>query len=212
MQARVIAIDHPVSARLADRCVKSGARFGVHVDVFMGVQLKDNPRALMEEAGIPTTAFDRNKMAKPEHCMACFLSHRWLWQECATGEEPMVILEHDAVFVGEVPDLGDALVVNLGHPSYEPYFLPSRMGLGPLASMSAFPGAHGYYVSPEGARKLLEKEREAKSPDRFMHRERFPFLQEYCPWPVIADDAVSTTQHERGCRARVRNVVPLEVL
>jgi len=210
MRVQVIAIDHPVSTPLVDRCVESGARFGVEVAVYQGVMPHDNPRHIFQKNGIPTDRFVRNTMAKPDHCMACFLSHRTLWQRCVRDDEPTLILEHDAVFTAEIPQLGDALVVNLGHPSYVPFTTPPT-GLGPLVSRPAFPGAHAYFVSPLGARKLLAKERQAKNPDMFLSVERFPFLQEYYPWPVVAEDSVSTTQLERGCQARMHKVVPFDI-
>ena len=210
MRAYVIAIDHQLSAGLSERCVQSGARFGVDVEVFHGVMPRDYPRTLFNLDGLPTASFDRNAMAKPEHCMACFLSHRALWQRCADTDEPTLILEHDAVFVSALPELADALVANLGHPSYGPFATPPE-GLGPLVSRPAFPGAHAYYVSPEGARKLLAKEREAKSPDMFLCLARFPFLQEWYPWPIVAEDDVSTTQRTEGCGSRLRKVAPFDI-
>lgn len=65
------------------------------------------------------------------------------------------------------------------------------------------PGAHAYVVSPRGARKLLHQASVKPGPtDLFLNKHDFPFISEYYPWPIMADDSVSTIQHDIGCIAK----------
>jgi GR25 family glycosyltransferase involved in LPS biosynthesis len=41
--------------------------------------------------------------ADPKKRMACFLSHYWLWEKTIKSGEPMLILEHDAMFISKKP-------------------------------------------------------------------------------------------------------------
>ena len=36
----------------------------------------------------------------------------------------------------------------------------------------------------------------------FLHSKRFPFLEEYYPWPVEAIDSFTTIQNVAGCKAK----------
>jgi hypothetical protein len=38
----------------------------------------------------------------------------------------------------------------------------------------------------------------------FLHKERFPWLEEYYPWPVQAKDTFTTIQNVEGCQAKHR--------
>lgn len=49
-----------------------------------------------EKSGIKMQAYGTKN---PKRRMACFFSHFLLWEECVKTQEPILILEHDAVFV-----------------------------------------------------------------------------------------------------------------
>ena len=81
--------------------------------------------------------------------------------------------------------------------------MPNFLGSGPLVQKRYFGGAHGYIVSPSGAKELLKKaETNAGPTDTFLNLDNFPFLQEHNPWLVEARDTFTTIQNERGCRAK----------
>ena len=42
----------------------------------------------------------------------------------------------------------------------------------------------------------------ARPTDVFLNIESFPWLEEYYPWPVKADDSFTTIQNEFGCYAK----------
>ena len=63
------------------------------------------------------------------------------------------------------------------------------------------PGTHAYMISPSGAKLLLNK-KETTTPDLFLNKRDFPWIQEYYPWPIKADDNFTTIQNAKGSVAK----------
>ena len=55
---------------------------------------------------------------KPENVGACFASHYLLWERCISLDEPILILEHDAIFRENIPNVDFDMCINFGRPSY----------------------------------------------------------------------------------------------
>jgi len=204
MKAYVITIEGvPESEQAAERCIKTGRNFGVDVQHWRAITPADHPPTIFKEKNIHTRFFELdNKYSRLDRCMAAFLSHRSLWEECSKGREDFLILEHDAYFNGEIPWInGD--IVSLGQPSYGKFVQPPSLGLQKLVSKKYFPGAHAYYMTPKGAQEALMKSHaEACPTDLYFHIDRFPNLMEFYPWPIEARDHFSTIQKESGCYAK----------
>jgi len=204
MKNLVITItDIERSVQCAQRCIKSGKRNGMKIDMYDAVTPRNvNVYRMMEEEGIDTQGFVE-QYSRLENCIAAFLSHYSLWKKCMEDNETYTIFEHDAYIVQPINDsLIFDKVVSLGKPSYGGYNMPS-FGVGPLRSKRYFPGAHAYRLTPAGARVLVEQaQRHARPTDVFLNLESFPFLQEYYPWPVEARDSFTTIQNPVGCYAK----------
>jgi len=205
MKAKVITImENERSVEAAQRCIHSGQRFGLEIKTHRAITPEDNPIKIAEDLNIPYTSFI-NQYSKFERCLAAFLSHRSLWQEVYDTKTPMLIFEHDAVIVDQLPNVYKGLVVNLGKPSYGKWQTPNFLGEGVLTSKKYFPGAHAYYVTPVGAFALLEQSLvDAEPTDIFLNIDKFSFLTEVYPWKVEAKDSFTTIQVERGCLAKHR--------
>jgi len=203
MKSYVITLKgHEQSQQAASRCVKSGAKYGVTIETFTGYTPNDNPDQIAEQKGIPTKGF-KEIYSRYERCLAAFLSHHQLWENCVKANEDFLILEHDAVFVNSIPGTFKHPIVSLGKPSYGKYKNPNTLGEGPLTSKKYLPGAHAYHVTPAGALDLINKATRYAGPtDVFMHVDLFPYLQEVYPWPVEARDNFTTIQNENGCIAK----------
>jgi GR25 family glycosyltransferase involved in LPS biosynthesis len=205
MKAYVITIrDLKESQEVADRCVTTGKAFGVDVEPWDAVTPTD-PR--FRSHAFNLSGFDGNRFSRLEPCIATFLSHASLWQHCADRGEPMVILEHDAVFRARLPGLSSVNgCCNLGRPSFGSFTIPPD-GFGPLVSKPYLPGAHAYYLTPDGADRLLAKApAEAEPTDVYLNIGRFPWLTEFYPWPVICKDSFTTIQNATGCAAKHNTV------
>ena len=95
-------------------------------------------------------------------------------------------------------------MISIGKPSYGRYNTPQTLGVGPLVHKKYFGGAHAYMITPEGAKELVETAKSGKAipTDVYLNLDLFPFLEEYYPWPVEAQDSFSTIQNTNGCLAK----------
>lgn len=202
MKSYVITIkDNPASVASAERCIRSAP--SLNTKMHYGFTPKDNPIQIMKDKGINSDNFNV-KFSYHESCCAAFLSHHSLWEKCVETREETIIFEHDAVVVGDIPEfLVYDKVVSLGAPSYGQHITPPFIGVGPLTSKQYFPGAHAYRLKPPGAKALIEMaKRDAGPTDVFLALPRFPWLQEFHPWPVVCRDSFTTIQRELGCQAK----------
>ena len=200
----ITIMDNHQSQLAADRCIMSAKRYGITVEKWPAVTPRDpNFKTLVKEKKLVERHFESGHSRK-ENAMACFLSHMSLWEKSVEDKEDIVILEHDAVFIGRVPALlGFHKVITLGQPSYGTYFTPMTLGTQPLSQKEYFKGAHSYAVRPSGAKELIEKVADYSRPtDVYLNIMNFPWLEEYYPWPIKVDDSFSTIQYEQGCIAK----------
>jgi len=206
MKSYVITIEHLQESRsAAARCKKSMPEY--NVQNFYGCTPKDNPAYQLKHNGMSPDGFAQStgkEYSFEESAMAAFMSHWSLWKRCAEGNEEFQIFEHDAVCIAPIPEfIPYKYCISLGQPSYGSYRSEATLGVNPLFSKPYFPGAHAYRLKPKGAKLLIEKAKECAEPtDIFLRLENFPWLQEYFPWPVMADDSFTTIQRELGCKAK----------
>ena len=196
------------SLEAARRCVESARQFGVDCEVYSATTPDDRPVEKMNARSWSTDKF-HNRWCRFEPACAAFLSHARLWEQCAGGQDPFLILEHDAVFVSPLPEARQGKVVcNYGKPSFGQFDLPAS-DFGPLSSGRYFKGTHAVYVTPAGAGELLQQASDAEPVDVFLSSERFPWLTEVYPWPIECHDSVSTIQKPLGCRTKHNPVRPI---
>lgn len=205
MKSFVITImDNKRSVQVADRSIMSGKKFGIDIEKFSAVTpTTHDPETYAKSLGIPTAGF-KEVYSRYENCLSAFLSHYLLWEKCVNLNETLLILEHDAVIVDNIPVFKQFKhVMNLGKPSYGKAQTPMKLGVNPLTSKRYFPGAHAYMLTPAGAKLLIDKAKtDAKPTDVFLNLSLFPTLEEYYPWPAEARDSFTTIQKERGCLAK----------
>ena len=207
MKSFVITIeDIEQSQQAADRCIKSGKTHSVDVQKHYGFTPKDNPQEILYQKQLPVAKF-QEVYSRIDNCVAAFLSHRSLWEACSKQKDNYLILEHDAVFNSSVSAhlqyTQNDPIVSIGAPSYGKFKTPLALGVVPLTSKQYFPGAHAYILTPEGAKLALEKSMTDAAPtDVFFNVSNFPYLKEFYPWPVRADDSFTTIQKTEGCLAK----------
>lgn len=203
MKGYVITIDSlPQSVQAAERCIKSAARNGTEVEMFAASTPADNPQEYLQERGVPTEGF-REVYSRFDNCVAAFTSHYRLWEKAYNEKETLLVLEHDAYFVDQIPNVTFTDILSFGHPSYGRWQTPPNLGKNTLVSKQYLPGAHAYAVTPQGAGKLLETAKVCAGPtDIFISNQNFDCVEEYYPWPVEAKDSFSTIQSDRGIAAK----------
>ena len=200
MKAYVIALlNVPESVQYAQRAIESAQAFGLEASMEPGVW-REEAEARMHAEGLRLAKWDCS-YSRLDAVIGCFLAHYYIWQKVT---EPSVIMEHDAVVVAPVPDLvGD--IVTIGKPSFGLLRQAPKQGEQKLFSAGdKIPGAHGYYVTPNGTRRLIEtaKSRGILPADKFINPKWFPDVAEYYPWSIEARDDFTTIQRVKGCLSK----------
>jgi len=204
MKAFVITIvDNEKSVKVADRCIRSAANFGIDVNKFKAITPKDNPELIFNTLNLPTRLF-RDQYSRYLNVLSCFLSHYHLWLKCIEIEQPIIVFEHDAVVVDEIPiNKPFDKFLSLGKPSYGNFKIAPKLGVNQLFSKRYLPGAHAYIVKPSAANALVKaSESYARPADVFLNIDTFPWLEEYYPWPVEVKDTFTTVQGIGGISAK----------
>ncbi len=133
MKAFVITLkDNDYSETTADRCIKSAADHGLHVMKWYGVD-KTNAQHTMENNGLEWTWAKNNTAndicpitslkqfpytaADIRAKIGCSMSHYLLWKKCVELDEPILILEHDAVFLRPLPDFDFKGICQINDPA-----------------------------------------------------------------------------------------------
>jgi GR25 family glycosyltransferase involved in LPS biosynthesis len=205
MRNFVITIrDNEKSEDAAQRCVMSGERFGMDIEFYEATTpINTDVYEALNEKKIPVSGFQNNKFSREDNTIAAFLSHHSIWEFCADTGEEVTIFEHDAILVDQIPDLDYNGCISFGKPSYGNFNNPPNLGKNRLVSKRYFPGAHAYRMKPNAAKVLIETARFSAQPtDVYLNIERFPFLEEYYPWPVEVRETFTTIQNTTGCAAK----------
>lgn len=202
MEHFVITIeDNEKSVKAAQRCIDSAAKFGMEVKMWPAVTpAKNDIDRLMAGRKINDKPFFNSMYSREDNARAAFLSHHSLWTYAAETKQEITIFEHDAVVVDPIPNMVYAGLISLGHPSYGNFRRPTMLGTNQLTSKPYLPGAHAYRIKPKAAMLLIQEARlEARPTDMFINVKRFPFVEEYYPWPVQCKDSFTTIQKTYGC-------------
>ena len=211
----VTIIQLPQSVQVAQRCVESGKLFNVDVEIVPAAD-KTNSFDELKKEGLFEASIETEKQMLPSYkrtesnrgaVMGNFVTQYRIWNTILNNKEPGIVLEHDAVFIDLVPNLsGRGDIINLGKPSYGGFRKKTSPGVYPMFSKPGgyIPGAHGYYVTPTGAKELIEKAKKygASPCDLFLNNKMLPNIKELWPQVVEARDTFTTIQNEVGCVAK----------
>jgi hypothetical protein len=197
-------LEIPESVIMAARCVKTGEQFGVDVEMVPAVY-RDEALVRLGEEQLKLAKFD-DTYSNVGAVVGNFITQFYCWHKVLKSDEPGIVLEHDAVFTAAIPDLeGKGDIINLGKPSYGNYRSASP-GVHPMFSKPGgyIPGAHGYYITVEGALRLITKAKQigATPCDLFLNKTNFPDIKELFPWIIEARDEFTTIQKVKGCIAK----------
>ena len=171
MKAKIITLQtNQLSKTLAQECIEQAKQFGITVEIFDAVNGLEYQQHL-EKLGIrPLKKFKKNRPG----VYGCFLSHYYLWQQCAENNEPYMILEHDGFLLKPLPeDILDQFDDVLKLESENPYSKKYEKRLVSIHNDSLCyniiapcgdqnngagwysVGAYAYIIKPQGAKKLI---------------------------------------------------------
>lgn len=231
MKAYIITLSgNQQSTEMADRCVESieNTNSNINWHHFEAVTPltvatatkqvfgRNVPWTWQEGNDFKTGLYKRPYEANDEaRVVACALSHFSLWKKCADGNEPIMVLEHDAKFIrkfdiSDLPDNWGALGLNdpVGNTRKGRLFNQKikEMGEGvhrvpvidgpnepPLPMGLA--GNSAYIIKPEAAKEVLETVADVGMwpNDAILCRQLFRWLKVINPYYTIVQRGLSTT-------------------
>lgn len=172
MKAKIITLkNNELSERVAKDCIEQAAKFGISVEIFDAINGLEYQQHLEKLNVRPLKKFKKGKPG----VYGCFLSHYYLWKECAEFNEPYLILEHDGFLIKPLPKdildhFDDVLKLESENP-YSPEY-ENRLELikddklyykivEPYRDMNNGAGwysvgAYAYIIKPHAARKLID--------------------------------------------------------
>ena len=215
MKAFVITLrGHEYSERVASRCIDSGASTGgIGIERFDAIP-KADALSVMAKRGIRWTWGSNNVLRHHPYPgelasrVGCSMSHFLLWELCA-ATEPLLILEHDAVFVGAFEPFEFAGVCQVNDPDgatprgkwWSEQMVKRGPGVFPKTRVLDDPrpdglaGNSAYVLKPHAAAALIAKVHEVGMwpNDALMCRQFFPWLEERFPFVTRVEQSMSTT-------------------
>ena len=185
MEAFVITISNNTKSNAAaDRCIRSA---NIPVKKFEAITEMMAEKLMRElgikwnypwkgeeydmKAGVKKTAY---QTANPFKRIGCFLSHYLLWKRCAEQDEPIMILEHDAIFIQPFDETAfmkaECDIISLNDPrgatrkaqdfheklQKNPQTIQRVPTIDDLMIPQGLPGNSAYIIKPSGAKKMLE--------------------------------------------------------
>jgi GR25 family glycosyltransferase involved in LPS biosynthesis len=231
MKAFVITISgHKFSEHQANRCIESGQQIGnIAVEIFYGID-KTRARSVMENCGLTWTWANNNTKqsicpitklkqrpyynANLEAKIGCSMSHYFLWKLCVELNEPILILEHDAVFVRKMPDINFRGICQINDPKgggrngsrlQETMIRRGTVGVHRKTPNSidrlipdGLAGNSAYMIKPFAAQELIDKYHQLGvwPNDATMCVQLFPYLEEYYPFITKVEHKNRSTSSE----------------
>ena len=215
--AFVIAIPgHTASESAARRCIQSvqHTRSALTAEIWPAV----TPDTLMpcqwqwplrKKKICPVTHLELKayKNADVKKRIACAQSHYALWKKCVEMDQPICILEHDAVFVRsfDIEDFqGGALSINDPRGATfnaAPYHSQLIDGENQVPWVTdpeipqGLPGHSAYLIKPWAAQQVIQQQDQIGwwPNDAIMCRQLFPWLRAYKPYFTVLQKMQSTT-------------------
>jgi GR25 family glycosyltransferase involved in LPS biosynthesis len=185
MEAFIITLSgNPRSVDAADRCIKSA---NIPIKKFDAITPRESEKLLRElgiqwkypwkgeeydmKAGVKKTAY---KTADPMKRIACFLSHYLLWKRCMEQDMPIIILEHDAIFIRPFDETtfmkAECDIISINDPrgatrkaqEFHEKLQEGHQTIKRVPTIDeptvpqGLPGNSAYIIKPSGAKKMIE--------------------------------------------------------
>ncbi len=209
---------HEYSEAKAQRCIESGAEFGIEVKRFRAID-QTQAVSVMQDNGLEWTWADGN--TRITHCpitglrqhpygklaakIGCSMSHYLLWKQCT---ETTLILEHDAVFLRPLPDIEFNGICQINDPrgaTHQGDWWSDQMkkrgtGVWPKTRLKTnrpdgLAGNSAYLIKPWAAAGLISAFQNygVWPNDATMCLQLFPHLEELYPFVTRVEQTISPT-------------------
>lgn len=217
MKAYVVTIKGlPHSEEAAVRCIASAARFKIEAEVFPATDKFEAP-VLFDKLGfskkLPLGVRDTRDPWTHRWLQdteaGCFMSHYRLWQLCVEKNEPVIILEDDAIVASRIKlPSGYKLNHYVGIGKWPQLFqtpqkfahlfdksvnyIPKRKGIQKYPLTNAI-GTFGYIITPEGSQRMISgiEATDRLWPADVIMSKSFIDMDVLVPQPVITSTDIS---------------------
>lgn len=190
-KAFIIAIkDHPISESQMTDCLDSALKFNWNVEIYWGVNGNFVTSDTWKIEGV-FPRLDKPTMDRPG-VQGCFLSHWNLWKKCIELNEPIIILEHDAI----IQDYWKPIEISKSIIKLHRYYKEKNPKFDEDAGKWS-PSGHAYCLLPTHAEKLISfvKSVGAFEVDRIMGDKVVPVEHLGKPSLIERQNSYSTTNH-----------------
>jgi GR25 family glycosyltransferase involved in LPS biosynthesis len=219
---------HDYSEAVSERCIRTAAEIGrISVEPFPAVD-KDQAERVLRAKRLrwtwttdavrycPVTGLRQHPYAGSlQTRIGCAMSHLLLWEKCRDLGEPILILEHDSVFLRPMPEIEFRYCCQINDPAGA-----TRRGQWWSEQMTArgtkgvhaktwvtrpaeripdgLAGNSAYLIRPHAAQELIDLVHELGvwPNDATMCAQLCPDLEEYYPFVTRVEQTVSTTRGE----------------
>jgi GR25 family glycosyltransferase involved in LPS biosynthesis len=216
MDAYVITLrGHEYSERVAARCIKTGKDIGgIDVQRFDAVGAEDAARVMRcygfkwtwgeGGAGLTHHSYGGDVNAR----IGCAMSHYVLWETCAYSDNPIIILEHDSVFIRPFKEFEFDGICQINDPDgatprgkwWHDKMVERGDGVWPKTQVfntnrpDGLAGNSAYVLKPRAALHLMELVRwlGVWPNDAIMCRQLVPDLEEHYPFITKVEPEQST--------------------
>ena len=104
MKSYIIHVpENETSVELATDCVNSLKSLNMKYELFHAVSRENIKHTFFEKKKLKLFP-KQNDNKKRIGVLGCFISHFSLWEKCIQLNEPIIILEHDALFLRPLPN------------------------------------------------------------------------------------------------------------
>jgi hypothetical protein len=145
----VIAIkDHPVSESQLQDCLSSAEKFKWKIETFWGI----NGHTLTDDSWLEISV--KPLLNKPtmnrKGTWGCFFSHWILWNKCVDLNEPIIVLEHDAI----IQEPWRPIEIDTAMIKLHRYYKQKNPKYDDDSGLWS-PSTHAYCILPKHAEKLI---------------------------------------------------------
>lgn len=150
IQPKCYIISHPTSHAIAD-CVTSLRKYNWTFEVVPAVNGQTVTNQTWQSIGVQLST--EGKMSRRPGAQGCWMSHWQLWNRCAADNQPIIVMEHDAVVTAPWPDDLDieSRLVKL--------YTTAECKVNPAFGRWS-KGAHAYTLTPVQAQRLIDYARD----------------------------------------------------
>ena len=145
-QPHCYVITHPTSTVVGD-CVASLKKHSWTFEVFPATNGHTVTEQTWRSIGVQMST--NGKMPRRPGAQGCWMSHWRLWNRCVETNQPMIILEHDAVVTAPWPTDLDI------NPTLIKLYTTAECKVNPAFGRWS-KGSHAYTVTPAQAQQLID--------------------------------------------------------